>query len=358
MTKLLLFSLFHFIFNNNNDQLQKTRERYAKANSVTYKETAFYPNPDTDEVSSWTTFYTIYDPGKKDFEFESKSGNVQTFYKNEIFTEVRNDEKVYYRYEIISNQTEALESSRLKLYGPVSLLSKDWKYADETAMEGKKLSRYSVLQDEREYEGKKIKTEFNIYISPDNTVLQFDRKNYIDNKLSQTITYKFDDYIFDDSRKDFKVAIPERYAMKYFERIETLKPLAINTKAPVFEGFDLDNNKISFKTFPTNKTLLLFSSTNCGASKSITDFLNQSNLIFDNHIKLITILESNSIETAKKYSKKYKTNYPVIANRKDIEKEYGIAGYPMMYLIDERGLITNSFNGSEEILSYFKKPNN
>jgi hypothetical protein len=358
MTKLLLFSLLHFIFYGSNDQLQKTREKYNKANSITYKETAFYPNPDTDEVSSWTTFYLIYYPEKSDFEFSSKSGNTEQFYKNEIFTEVRNDEKSYYRYEEKTNQKEALESSRLKQYGPVSLLSYDWKYVDDTTIGVQKLSHYSVIQDEREYDGKKIKVEFNIYISKDNIISQFERKSYVDNKLGQTITYKFDDYVFDDSKMEVDVAIPEKYALKYFERIETLKPLTINTKAPIFEGIDLCNNKISFKTFPKNKTLLLFSSTNCGASKSVTEFMNQSNLTFDKNIKLITFLESNSIETAKKYNQKYKTNYPVIANRKDIEIEYGIAGYPVMYLIDEKGIIEQTFDGSEEILSYLKKPKN
>ena len=244
ITKLLLISLFHFIFNLNNDQLEKTRKKYTNTQSITYKETAFYPNPDTEEISNWTTFYTIYHPGKKDFEFESQSGNVEKFYKNEVFIEVRNDEKTYYRYEVISNQTESIESSRLKQYGPVSLLSHDWKYADEITMEGKKLSHYSVIQDERKYEGKKVKVEFNIYISKDNVISQFERKSYVDNKLGQTITYKFDNYVFDESNKEFDVAIPEKYALKYFERIETLKPLTINTKAPIFEGIDLYNNKI------------------------------------------------------------------------------------------------------------------
>ena len=86
--------------------------------------------------------------------------------------------------------------------------------------------------------------------------------------------------------------------------------------------------------------------------------MNQSNLTFDKNIKLITFLESNSIETAKKYNQKYKTNYPVIANRKDIEREYGITGYPVMYLIDEKGIIEKTFDGSEEILSYMKNPKN
>ncbi len=356
MTKLLLFSLLHFIFYGNNDQLQKTREKYNKANSITYKETAFYPNPDTDEVSSWTTLYSIYYPEKSDFEFSSKSGNKEQFYKDEIFTEVRNDEKSYYRYEEKINQKEALESSRLKQYGPVSLLSYDWKYVDEATIGGQKLSHYSVIQDKLEYEGKRITVEFHIYISQENTISQFERKSYVDNKLGQTITYKFDDYVFNDSKKELEVKIPEKFALKYFERIETLKPLAKNIKAPIFEGNDLNNNnKISFKNIPKNKTLLLFSSTNCGASKSVTEFMSQSNLTFDKNIKLITFLESNSLETAKKYYQKYKTNYPTIVNRKDIEKEYGISGYPVMYLINEKGVVEEIFDGSDQILSYLKK---
>lgn len=355
MTKLLLFSLFHFIFNVHKDQLQKTREKYIKANSVTYKETAFFPNPDTDEVSSRTTFYTIYDPENKDFAFKSKSGNLEQFYKNDIFTEVHNDEKSYYRYEEKSNQKEYLESSRLRQFGPVSLLHYNWKYIDKTVIDGGKLSHYSVIQDEREYETRKLKTEFNIYITKDHVISQFERKNYIDNNLSQTITYKFDDYVFDSSKMEFDVVIPEKYALKYFERIETLKLLAINTKAPIFEGIDLNNNKISSKSFSENKTLLLFSSTNCGASQSVADYMSKSNIKIDGNIKLVTFLESNSLETAKKYSQKYKINSPVISNRNDVEKEYGIGGYPVMYLINDKGIIEETFDGSDQIISFLGK---
>lgn len=251
-----------------------------------------------------------------------------------------------------------MEASRLRQFGPVSLLHYNWKYIDEALIDGGKLSHYSMIQDEREYESKKIKTEFNIYVTKDNVISQFERKNYIDNNLSQTITYKFDDYVFDSSKMEFDVVIPEKYALKYFERIETLKPLAINTKAPFFEGIDLNNHKISSKSFLENKTLLLFSSTNCGTSKSVTEFISQSNITFDENIKLIILLESNSIEAAKKYNQKYKTNHPVIANRKDVEKDYGIAGYPIMYVIDANGKIEQTFDGSEEILLALKKLKN
>lgn len=358
MTKLLLFSisLFHFIFNESN-QLIKTREKYTQANSITYQETAFYPNPDTDEVSSWMTFYTIYNPKERDFEFKGISGDIEQFYKNGVYTEIRNNEKAYYRYEEKSNQKEFIESSRLKQYGPISLLFYDWKYIEESTIDGKKLSHYVVIKDEHEYEGRKIKAEFNIYISKDNVISQFERKSYVDNKLGQTITYKFDNYVFDGKEKEFDSKVPDSYALKYYERIETLQPLAKNTKAPFFEGVDFNNNKISSNSFQKNKTLLLFSSVNCGASQTVTEYMSKSNIKFDKDLKLINFLESNSVEIAKDYTKKYKTNFPVIANRKDVEKEYGISGYPAMYLINEKGIIEKTFNGSDEILTFLKKQN-
>lgn len=74
-------------------------------------------------------------------------------------------------------------------------------------------------------------------------------------------------------------------------------------------------------------------------------------------IKLINFYGSDSKENAIKVFKKHKQIYPIIANRTDIEKEYGISGYPILYLIDENGIIKATVDGADKILPFLKNLN-
>ena len=142
--------------------------------------------------------------------------------------------------------------------------------------------------------------------------------------------------------------------MKYFERVENLQALKENTKAPNFQVIDIAGNRISLESL-TGRTLLLFSSTNCGYSKTVSDFITDENYKLDDEIKIINFYGSDSKENIIQYFKKQSKNYPIIANRKDIEKEYGISGYPVLYLVNENGIITKTIDGSDEILPFLKK---
>jgi len=359
MTKFIitLFAFLNtlFVFANN-EKLEKTREKYVKAKAISYKATAFYPNPDTDEITSFSTYYTIYNSNVNKYDFYSKSENQEELYKNDIYTEINHSEKAYYQYENKLNQIEEMKSFRLSLYGPISLLNYHWNFVNDTIINEKKLSHYSFLESENKFENKTIKVEFHIYISLDYCISKFERKSYVDNKLGQTVTYKFDDYKFSNKKRNFNYSLPENYSLKYFERIENLQPLAENTKAPFFEAIDIIGNKISTENL-IGKTLFLFSSTNCGYSKMVNDFINDTNFRLSNDIKLINFYGSDFKENAIRISKKHTQNYPIIADRKDIEKEYGVSGYPLLYFINEDGIITETIDGTDKILPFLKKLN-
>ena len=359
MTKFIitLFAFFNTLFLfANNEKLEKTTEKYNKAKVISYTATAFYPNPDTDEITSFSTHHTIYNLPNNKYDFYSKSENQEEFYKNDIYTRINHSEKAYYQYENKSNQIEEMKSFRLSLYGPISLLKHNWNFVNDKILNGTKLSHYSFVESEKKYEDKMIKIEFHIYISSDYSISQFERKSYIDNKLGQTVTYKFDDYKFSNKKSNFNYSLPENYSLKYFERVENLQPLTENTKVPVFEAIDITGNKISTENL-TGKTLLLFSSTICGYSKIVNDFINDTNFKLSNDIKLINFYGSDSKENTIRISKKYTQTYPTIADRKDIEKEYGISGYPVLYLVNENGIITETADGADKILPLLKKLN-
>ena len=49
--------------------LEKAKRKYFQANVISYKTTAYYPNPETDATFVFSVLYTVYKPQNKDFEF-------------------------------------------------------------------------------------------------------------------------------------------------------------------------------------------------------------------------------------------------------------------------------------------------
>ena len=356
MNKILIFFLLilnsPFLFGND-IRLEKTRQKYDSYNNISYTATAYYPNPETEETTSFSIFYIVNNFKNRNFEFYSKTAKLEEFYKDEDYLNVNNDEKTIYKYEEKQNQINAIQNSRLVQYGPTFLLKHNWKYEDEAMINGKKHSHYSFIEDIRQYEEKTIKVEFHIYISQNYTISKFERKSFVDNKLGQTVTFEFTAYNFSKKEINFKSTLSKNYALKYFERSE-INPLEKGTKAPNFEAEDIHKNKISEQNFIGSKTLLLFSSTNCGASKEVFDYMNNENFKLSNNSKLVNVYASDSKEKVEKYFKNKAINFPIITNQKEIENKYNIAGYPVLYLIDKNGIISGTFDGCEQIIQFLK----
>lgn len=334
--------------------LEKAKRKYFQANLVSYKTTAYYPNPETDAISTFSIFYTIYKPQNKDFEFYSKNENSEEFYKNNAYYLVNHAEKTIYEYENKDNQNAAVSSSRLRQFGQTTLLKMKWSFIDETLIDGKIHSHYSNIESISHFEGKEIKVEFHIYISGNFTIRKFERKSFVDGKLGQTVTYLFDNYIFFDKTTNFKVILPKNYALKYYERQDSLQPLAKNTEIIPFEAVDIYGKEFSFKTNQEKKKLLLFSSTNCGYSKIISDYILSSGFKLNPQIELINVFGSDSKPNATKYYVNKDVKFTVLADRKDLEKQFGINGYPILYFVDENGMITETLDGSSQILPFLK----
>ena len=337
----------------NDIALEKAREKYKSHNAISYTATAHYPNPDTDEISTFSTFYILNNYNNKNLEFYSKSETVEEIYKNGNYTEIKNEEKSFYKFEKKQEEINSIQNSRLVQYGPTFLLKYKWKYENEILLEKETLSHYSFLEDTHTYEGKTVKAEFHIYISNENTIKKFERKCYVDDKLSQIVTFEFSNYTFSKKRIDFKSSLPKTYALKYYERLE-MKPLKKGIKAPIFDLKDINQIQLSSKNFIGNRTLLLFSATDCGKCKEVFNFMNTDNFEVQASYKFINAYASNKGETIRKYFKNNKITFPIIANQKEIEINYQVSGYPMMYLIDEKGNIAKTYDGSTQIIEFLK----
>lgn len=252
LISLILLLNFSFLFAKND--LEKTREKFNKNKSVSYVLTAFYPNPDTDEVTTLKTFYIINNYNSNNFDFYSKRDNTEEIWKNGNYTEINNSEKTFSQFEFKKNQANAIKNSRLVQYGPTFLLKNNWKYENDILINGVNYSRYSFIESVRKYEEKTIKVEFNIFISPKNLISKLERKSYVDDKLGQTVTFDYSDYKFSKKEINFNSPPQEKYALKYFER-SNVNPLKVSTKAPSFVIQDIENNEISDKNF-IDKNLL------------------------------------------------------------------------------------------------------
>lgn len=355
---LILLFFFSVYLHAQVPDLEKAKRKYFQANVISYKTTAYYPNPETDKISILNCLYTIYKPQNKDFEFYSKNETSEEFYKNNSYHEVNHTEKTIYEYEDKNNQNAAISSSRLRQFGPTTLLKKKWTFIDETQIDGKAHTHYSNVESINNFEGKQIKVEFHIYISENFTLTKFERKSFVDGKLEQTITYLFSNYIFFEKTTNLKLLLPKNYALKYFERQDSLQPLKKNTKAPTFEASDMNGQPVSLSLKKEKQTLLLFSSTNCGYSKIISDYILSAGFNLNSKTELINIFGSDSAGNVKRYFVNKEVRFPVIADRKDIEKRFGINGYPILYLINEDGLITETLDSSSEILPFLKSLNN
>ncbi len=339
-----------------NDKLYKARQKFNNYKSVSYVATAFYPNPETEEINSFKTFYIINNYKSKNFDFYSKTDHSEEIFKNNDYTEILAKEKTIYKYEDRQNQNEMIQHSRPVQYGPTFLIHHDWKYENDVFVNGTQHSHYSFIESTNQYEGKTIKIEFNIYISSQYTISKFERKVYTDNKPGQTVTYNYDHYNFSKKELVINTNIPESYSLKYFERRE-LNPLKEGIQAPGFTAHDLENNEISNTDFTGKNTLLLFSGTNCGASIEVFKLLNNENFHLPNNLKLIHFYASDSKEAVQKLFSNKKINFPIIADQKDMEEKFQVSGYPVLYLVNENGMISKTFDGLEPIADYLKSIN-
>ncbi|PSD43786.1 hypothetical protein C7E23_13000 [Elizabethkingia anophelis] len=89
----------------------------------------------------------------------------------------------------------------------------------------------------------------------------------------------------------------------------------------------------------------------------MTDYISQPDYVLNNNITLINIFGSDSVENVTKYFRNKQANNIIITNRKDIETEYGISGYPVLYIVNKEGIIAKVADGSDQVISLLKELN-
>jgi thiol-disulfide isomerase/thioredoxin len=130
--------------------------------------------------------------------------------------------------------------------------------------------------------------------------------------------------------------------------------LPVGSLAPNWELVSLTNGKtISLGDLAGKVILLDFWIKNCGPCIESVPHLNALKEEFKNEkFRIISINSYDTKEEVKWFSNKHKTAYEVFLNGKATAEQYGVTGFPTLFLIDETGKIIFShegFNGSARL---------
>lgn len=131
------------------------------------------------------------------------------------------------------------------------------------------------------------------------------------------------------------------YKTDFKLRKDEKKKLLTGSLAPEFELKVFDENKfVSLKDLKGNVIMLDFWIKNCTACIESVPHLNELQEKFKSKkFKLVSINSYDSQEKIKWFQNKYQVKYPILIDGKKIAEKYGVAAYPTVILINQRGEI-------------------
>jgi peroxiredoxin Q/BCP len=141
--------------------------------------------------------------------------------------------------------------------------------------------------------------------------------------------------------------------------IQALQPLqrpyglSPGTEAPLFALPDTNGTVISLQAFRGKRVLLVFSSIACSACREMYPELKefQSN---PGGISILMVSQASEEENLQ-LVQNHGFEFPILQLMNDIKNDYKIPGTPCAYLIDEKGVITSSFLGLDQLEEYLTK---
>jgi peroxiredoxin len=351
----LLLSAFVLLLScskNPQDLLEETQNKLFGHNSLSYKQSAFYPNPvgkiDTIETS---IFFNKSERSFIGYDFLTKSKNADDISIDGEFNTVNHDDKI-----VILNPQNEIEKEKIIInnrnvkYSPITLLREaDWKFVSDTLINNIKFIDYYKVETDTIINGNNIYTEQHIFVNTSSKLLErFERRNYFKGKLGQTVVFEYSNYNFDNSGRKLAYNYPLNYSSVPYGKTNTKTLLKEGDEAPIFIGNDLQNKSLNLSDYRGKKVLLDFSVINCGYCKQALDHFNQSQFQFSDKISAIYINPIDNQNDVENYVDKITVPFSVIANAKDIGDKYGVYGYPTFFLIDEKGIIEKVILGYDK----------
>lgn len=119
------------------------------------------------------------------------------------------------------------------------------------------------------------------------------------------------------------------------------------TRMPAFDLAALGGGRISDESLAGKVTLIDFWASWCAACLEEIRHWNELHVRYgqDDFQVLGLALQSGSSDDIKPFAEKFKIRYPVALGNEDVERRFGIRGFPAAFLIDREGRVRKKYLG-------------
>lgn len=122
---------------------------------------------------------------------------------------------------------------------------------------------------------------------------------------------------------------------------ESAAPPKIGEKAPAFELKGLDGNMHNLSDYRGKTVILNFWGSFC---EPCVDEMPLFQEVYEENMDKVVIVGVNLSEpeaTVRGFVKRVGVSFPILLDRTQVQKRYGVAQYPTTFIIDEKGTITH-----------------
>lgn len=350
MTIPRIFSLFCILLVLNacsSDPLlvvEKAQQKIQSNQYISYSFTSYWPNPaGLVDTSKGQSIFLRKANDYYDYDYIGRNEVQDIAYIDNQHLRINHQDSLVYNFsaEDLEKEKRFLTENTFLLFSPLKFLENtDWQYVQDTLVGGQDLLNFSRVEMDTTIEDKHIYVENHIFLDPSKaTLLEYERRAFLNGKSSQTIVHHFSDYEFAASHAPIAYELPSNYRSQIYGDREKLELLKAGVKAPNFNLQDVNGQKVSLSDLKGQKVLLDFSVINCGYCKLALEHFNQQDYQLAEDFTPIYINPEDKVEAMRNYMDKIPVPFPVVAAAKATGQAYGVSGYPTFFIIDEEGII-------------------
>ncbi len=330
--------------------LAEAKEKIQSQGSIQYKEIKSFNDPMGNLMKQEKSHSFTRNPDSSigyDFIKDSETGT--TVHLDGNYQEVYPKEKTIRTFSNKDKEYQPAYIKEVLKVSPVTFFSgEDWEYVGDTLVSGEELFDFFRIENDKVVNGNTIYTEQHIFIDPNTSLVEsYERRNYFNGELSQTIWYLFEDYSLSETATPLSYDLPENYKTSFFGQSQE-ELLQVGQKAPLFSTTDINNQAWNLEDFKGKKVLLDFSIINCGYCLESLKYFNQEDFKLASNIEAVYINQEDSREEVIQFEEKIGIPFPAISDADEIAKQYGVNSWPLFYLVDEEGIIEDVIIGFDK----------
>ncbi|MDN3202982.1 TlpA family protein disulfide reductase [Algoriphagus sediminis] len=330
--------------------LSDAKGKIESKESLNFKQIQSFKDPLGNMISRTHSFSFSKNPKSSiGYDFIKDSDFGTTVYLEGQYWEINPEEETVriFSKKDLPQQDQYIEQV-LWVFPVTFFKHEDWKYVGDTLVQDTALADFFRIENDKVVEGNTIYTEQHIFINPETSLVQsYERRNYFNGELSQTIWYRFEDYNLREQKGLLSYTLPENYKTAFFGQSKS-QLLKVGQKAPLFSGVDLNNETWNLKDYRGKKVLLDFSVINCGYCLESLKYFNKEDFKLASNIEAVYINQEDGRNEVAQFKKKVGIPFPAIADAQEIARKYGVNSWPLFYLIDEEGVIEDVILGFDK----------